>query len=293
MGRLDEKVAIVTGAGRGIGREYALALAREGARVVVNDLGGKLQGGGHDPSPADEVVREIQALGGTALANHADVADYTAAGQAVEETLDTFGRVDILITNAAIVRRGPIVECSESTWDAVMGTNLKGTFNFVHHAGRAMIKERGGSILTITSGGSFGPSPRSAPYAASKGAVLSFSLCAAAELAPFGVTVNCLSPGLTATRLGEGAVSDITKSFGITKEDFYADVGAPQRPDALAGLATFLVSKEGRGINGQIFEVAGDRILVVHPPTRGQAFERAGGWQVDDVFASFPRSFDA
>ena len=293
MGRLDERVAIVTGAGRGIGREYALTLAREGARVVVNDLGGALQGDGADPSPADSVAAEIEALGGHALADHADVADYAAAGRSVQRTLDAFGRLDILIANAAIVRRGPIIECDEATWDRVIATNLKGTYNFVHHAGRAMAERGSGRILTVTSGGSFGPSPRSAPYAASKGAVLSFSLCAAAELAPLGVTVNCLSPGLTATRLGEGAVADITKSFGITKEDFYADVGAPQPPDALAGLAAFLASDEGGCINGRIFEVAGDRIVLVNPPTRGDGFERAGGWKVDDVFADFPRSFDA
>lgn len=292
MGRLDGKVAIVTGAGRGIGREYALALAREGAKVVVNDLGGELEGGGRDASLAQGVVGEIEALGGQAIANDTDVADYAAAGRTVETALESFGALDILIANAAIVRRGPVTECPEAVWDAVIGTNLKGTYNFVHHAGKVMSERGSGSIITITSGGSFGPSPRSAPYASSKGAILSFSLCVAAELAPSGVRVNCLSPGLTATRLGEGAVADITKSFGISADDFFAEVGAPQRPDALAGLVIFLVSDEGRDINGGIFEVAGDRILVVNPPTRGQAFENAGGWTVDDVFASFPRRFD-
>ena len=292
MDRLEGKVAIVTGAGRGIGREYALALAREGARVVVNDLGADLQGAGSDASPADDVVREIEANGGEALANHADVSDFSAAGRAVAEAREAFGSVDVLIANAAISRRGPIIECSEATWDAVIDTNLKGTFNFVHHAGKLMTEQGRGSILTITSGGSFGPSPRSAPYASSKGAILSFTLCAAAELAPAGVTVNCLSPGLTATRLGAGAIADITQSFGISEAAFFADVGAPQPPSALAGLAVFLVSDEGRGINGRIFEVAGDRILLVEPPRRGRHFEQPGGFSVDDLFASFPRSFD-
>jgi len=292
MSRLRCKVAIVTGAGRGIGREYALALAREGAKVVVNDLGGELEGGGQDAALAEGVVREIEGFGGKAIANNADVADYAAAGRTVQSARDAFGSLDILIANAAIVRRGPITECSEAIWDAVLGTNLKGTYNFVHHAGKMMAEQGSGSIITITSGGSFGPSPRSAPYASSKGAILSFSLCVAAELAPSGVTVNCLSPGLTTTRLGEGAVADITKSFGISKDEFFAEVGSPQRPDALAGLAVFLVSDEGRDINGRIFEVAGDRILVVNPPTRGEIFENEGGWSTDDVFASFPRSFE-
>ena len=288
MNRLAGKVAIVTGAGRGIGREYALALAREGARVVVNDLGGALRGGGGDPVHADAVVREIEALGGEAIADYADVSDHVAAGRTVQRTAEAFGSLDILIANAAIVRRGPIVECSEETWDAVLGANLKGTFNFVHHAGRVMGEQGGGSMLTITSGGSFIASPRSAPYASSKGAILSFTLCAPAELASSGVTVNCLSPGLTATRLGDGAIADITGSLGITQEAFFAEVGAPQGADALAGLAVFLVSDAGRETTGWIFEVAGNRILRVEPPTRVECFERAGGWGVEDVFTSFP-----
>lgn len=293
MGKLDGKVAIVTGAGQGIGREYALALAREGASVVVNDLGSALEGGGANPTLADGVVREIEALGGRALASYSDVADHAAAGHTVQAGLDSFGAVDILIANAAIARRGPIVECAEETWDSVIETNLKGTYNYVHHAGRVMAEQGSGSILTITSGGSFMPSPRSAPYSASKGAILSFSLCVAAELAPFGVTLNCLSPGLTATRLGHGAVADITKSFDISEEEFFADVGAPQSPGALAPLAIFLASPEGRNITGRVFEVAGERILVVNPPTRAQSFEKLGGWTVDAVFAEFPRRFDA
>ena len=288
--RLDGRVALVTGAGQGIGRAYALTLAREGARVVVNDLpsAGDVEAG----SGAEDVVREIEAAGGKAIASHADVSDYEGAARTVQRALEAFGRLDGLIANAAIVRRGPIVECSEATWDQVIATNLKGTYNYVHHAGRVMSEQGSGSILTVTSGGSFGPSPRSTPYASSKGAILSFSLCVAAELAPAGVRVNCLSPGLTATKLGKGAVTDITKSFGISEAEFYDQVGAPQPPDALAGLATFLLSDEARDINGRIFEVAGDSIRVVHPASRGESFDRAGGWGVEDVFSSFPRRFD-
>ena len=292
MQRLEGKVALVTGAGRGIGREYALALAREGASVVVNDLGGALEGGGADQSFAAQVAAEIQAIGGRAIVSDADVGDFAASARTVEAALETFGRLDILIANAAIVRRGPIVECTEATWDAVIETNLKGTFNYVHHAARAMSSQGSGRILTITSGGSFIPSPRSAPYASSKAAILSFTLCVAAELESSGITVNSLSPGLTDTRLGEGAIADITKSSGISRDAFYAEVGAPQRPDALAPLAVFLASEEAGAISGRIFEVAGDRILLVHPPSRGRSFERPGGWSVDDVFESFPRRFD-
>jgi len=292
VGRLEGKVAIVTGAGQGIGREYALALAREGASVVVNDLGTALQGGGEDSAPADRVVAEIEALGGKAIANHSDVTDFTAAARTVQDAVDAFGSLDLVIANAAIARRGPIVDCPEEVWDAVLSTNLKGTYNYVHHAGRVMAEQGSGCILAITSGGCFIPSPRSAPYTASKAAILSFTLCVAAELEPFGVTVNALSPGLTATRLGEGAIVDITDSFGMSREAFYAEVGAPQPPDALAPLAIFLASPEGRGITGRIFEVAGDRINRVNPPSRGESLEAAGGWTLEKVFESFPRRFD-
>lgn len=292
MSRLEGEVAIVTGAGRGIGREHALALAREGVSVVVNDLGGALAGGGDDEALADRVVAEVEALGGKAIASYADVADYAATAQMLEEALAAFGRLDILIANAAIVRRGAILECSEQTWDSVIGTNLKGTYNCVHHAGRVMVEQGSGCILTVTSGGCFIPSPRSAPYASSKAAILSFTLSVAAELASAGVTVNCLSPGLTDTRLGEGAIADITKSSGISREAFYASVGTPQRPDALAPLAIFLASPEARDITGRVFEVAGDRINRVNPPIRAESFEKPGGWTLEDLIASFPRSFD-
>ena len=292
MKRLTGKVALVTGAGRGIGREYALALAREGAAVVVNDVGCALEGVGSDTQLARNVVAEIESAGGRAIASDADVSDFAAAERAVELALDTFGGLDVLIANAAIVRRGPIVDCAEATWDAVVDTNLKGTFNYVHHAARVMTERGGGRILTITSGGCFQPSPRSAPYTCTKAAILSFTLCVAEELAPAGVTVNCLSPGLTQTRLGEGAVADITRTSGLSEEAFYAQVGSPQRADTLAPLAIFLASDEAEGITGRIFEVAGDRIVLVHPPGRGRSFERAGGWSIEDVFAAFPGCFE-
>ena len=288
MSRLAEQVAIVTGAGQGIGREYALALAREGAAVVVNDLGTTLEGGGTDRGPADAVVREIEAAGGRALADHSDVTDHAAAGRAVERAIEAFGSIDIVIANAAVSRRGPIVECPEATWDAVVGTSLKGTYNYAHHAGRAMREQGHGRLITITSGGCFIPSPRSAPYSAAKAAVLSFTLCVAAELEGTGVTVNCLSPGLTDTRLGEGAIVDITATTGRSREAFYDEVGAPQSPAALAPLAVFLASKEAGSLTGRILEVAGDRIVAIHPPGRGDSWTRPGGWTTEAVFAELP-----
>lgn len=290
--RLSDKVALITGAGRGIGREYALAFAREGARVVVNDLGGSLQGEGDSGEPASDVVREIEALGGKAIASLADVTNYDQAKDTVNAAIDAFGAIDILIANAAIVRRAPIVELPEADWDAVINTTLKGTYNFVHHAAPAMVAAGRGTILTITSGGAWIPNPRSTAYATAKGGIISFTLSLAAELAQTGVTVNALSPGLTSTRLGDGAVADMQKSFGISAAELRERIGASQPASALAPLAVFLASNEARGINGRIFEVAGDCINVVNPASRGRSFVHAGGWTTDDVFASFPRNFE-
>jgi NAD(P)-dependent dehydrogenase (short-subunit alcohol dehydrogenase family) len=292
MGRLEGQVALVTGAGRGIGRAYALAFAREGARVVVNDVGTTLQGEGRDASPAEAVVKEIEALGGRALASTADVADFAAVARTVHEALDTFGEIDVLVTNAGISRRMPIVELPEEGWDAILGAHLKGTYNFVHHVAPGMIERRRGTILTVTSGAAWHPNPRSVAYSAAKGGILSFTIGLAAELADAGVTVNALSPGLTATRLGEGAITDMKKAFGISAEALAEQIGVAQPDDALCPLALFLASSEARGITGRIFEVAGDRISIVHPAGRAAAFVRPGGWSTEDVFACFPRRFD-
>jgi len=284
--RLVDKVALITGAGRGIGREYALAFAREGARVVVNDLGGSLQGEGDSPDPAQDVVREIEALGGKAIASVSDVTDYDQARNTVNAAIDAFGAIDVLIANAAIVRRAPLVELPEAGWDAVISTTLKGTYNFVHHAAPFMVEAGSGTILTITSGGAWIPNPRSVAYATAKGGIISFTMSLAAEMADTGVTVNALSPGLTDTRLGNGALDDMEKSMGISRAELQERIGATQPADALAPLAIYLASDEARGISGRIFEVAGDCINVINPASRGRTFVYSGGWSTDEIFAT-------
>ena len=291
MHRLEGQVAIVTGAGRGIGREYALGLAREGARVVVNDLGGSVEGGGQSRQPADEVVQEIEMLGGKAIASYSDVANYHDAGRTVRDAVDAFGTVDLLITNAGISRRGPLLELAEDGWDEMIGTHLKGTFNFVRHAGPIMVEKRRGTILTVTSGAALIGNLRSVAYASAKGGIIPFTLGLAAELEPFDVTVNSLSPGLTATRLADSGMTDMLQNYGLSEGELRAQWGEPQPASALAPLAVFLASDEARQITGQIFEVAGDRISRVEPARRADHFVHAGGWSVEDLWASFPREF--
>ena len=290
MQRLAGKTAIITGAGRGIGREYALALAREGANVVVNDLGGTVHGRGESKQPADEVVLELQQLGVKAMASYEDVSSFEGAARTVQAAIDAFGSIDILITNAGNERRGPLWELTEDDWHTVIGTHAQGTFNFIRNVAPVMRKQQGGSIINITSGAAWGRVPRQGIYAAAKGAIISMMLTLSVEMKPHNTNVNCLSPGLTASRIAEDYFADLKESTGATDEDLLARM-VPQPAANMAPLAVFLSSDEGRDITGKIFQVAGDQINLVAPPAIARTFVKPGGWTVDDVFESFPRDF--
>ena len=208
MPNLEGKVAIVTGAGRGIGREHALALAEAGARVVVNDLGAGLSGEGHDDTPAQQVVQEIVAKGGEAAANGENVADFAGAERLVAQAIDGFGRLDILVNNAGILRDRMIVNMTESEWDSVIAVHLKGHFAPTRHAAaywRAQAKAgeqvRGRVINTSSPSGVFGNVGQS-NYGAAKAGIAGFTLIVAQELQRYGVTVNCLAPNAR-TRMTE------------------------------------------------------------------------------------------
>src|ERR671914_3109755 len=205
---LEGKVAIVTGAGRGIGREHALALARGGARVVVNDLGGSLTGEGSDSTPAQEVVNEIVAAGGEAVASYDDVSSFQAAEQIIRRALDRYGRLDILVNNAGILRDRMLVNMTEEEWDAVIAVHLKGHFALTRHAAaywrersKAGEEVRARVINTSSPSGVFG-NVGQANYGAAKAAIAAFTIIAAQELGRYGVTVNCLAPNAR-TRMTE------------------------------------------------------------------------------------------
>src|ERR687898_147523 len=208
MPSLDGKVAIVTGAGRGIGREHALALAEAGARVVVNDLGGSLAGDGADTTPAQSVVDEIAAAGGEAVANADDVSDFDAAEHLVGQALEEYGRLDLLVNNAGILRDRMLVNMTEDEWDAVITVHLKGHFAPTRHAAaywRARSKDgeevRGRVINTSSPSGVFG-NVGQVNYGAAKAGIAAFTIIAAQELARYGVTVNAIAPGAR-TRMTE------------------------------------------------------------------------------------------
>jgi len=253
MPNLSGKVAVVTGAGRGIGREHALALARAGAKIVVNDLGASLAGEGADEGPAHEVVREIEALGGEAVANGENVADFEGAKRMLEQAVNRFGRLDILINNAGILRDRMLVNMDEHEWDAVIDVHLKGHFAPTRHAAaywrersKAGEEVRARVINTASPSGVFG-NVGQANYGAAKAGIVGFTLIAAQELARYGVTVNALAPNAR-TRMTEQAFGELPPP-----EDGF-DAADPANNSAVV---VALCADEAQEITGQVFFVYG------------------------------------
>jgi len=261
---LDGRIAIVTGAGRGIGRAHALELARQGAKVVVNDFGVSLAGESDAESPADSVVSEIQALGGEAVANGADVADFEQAAVMVQQAIDTFGGLDILVNNAGFVRDRMLVNTAEDEWDSVIRVHLKGHFAPLRHAGaywRSESKEgrqRDARVINTSSGAGLQGSIGQTTYSAAKAGIAGMTLVAAAELGRYGVTVNAIAP-VAKTRMTEGAF----------------DTSAMPEPEDNSPVVAWLASVEAADVTGRVIEIEGGQICLeqgwTHGPTRDAA----------------------
>jgi NAD(P)-dependent dehydrogenase (short-subunit alcohol dehydrogenase family) len=260
----EDRVVIVTGAGRGIGREYALMLAGHGARVVVNDLGGAADGTGASASPADEVVAEIRSQGGEAVTNSDDVSDWNAAERMVRQAIDTYGRLDVVVNNAGILRDRMLVNMTEAEWDAVIQVHLKGTFAPARHAA-AYWREQSKAgqpvdarlINTSSVSGIYG-NPGQTNYGAAKMGIAAFTIIAARELGRYGVTVNAIAPGAL-TRLTEGLSSE-----PITDAD-----RERRSPRWIAPIVTWLASRESRDVTGRVFEASGEILAVAESWHRG------------------------
>ncbi|MBK5652623.1 MAG: SDR family NAD(P)-dependent oxidoreductase [Rhizobium sp.] len=246
----------MTGAGRGLGREYALMLAEQGAKVVVNDLGSTAAGEGADISPAQEVVNEIRRAGGEAIVNGNDVSDWAAAKAMIDDAVNTFGRLDVLINNAGILRDRMMVNMSEAEWDAVIKVHLKGTFAPSHHAAqywRQQTKARGAPVSarlinTSSASGLFGNVGQS-NYGAAKAGIAAFTVISAMELRQYGITVNAIAPRAQ-TRMTEGLRERTEEE--IRRRD----------PRWVAPIAVWLASEQSAEVTGRVFE-AGDGILKV------------------------------
>jgi NAD(P)-dependent dehydrogenase (short-subunit alcohol dehydrogenase family) len=293
MGALDGKVAIVTGAGRGIGRGEALLLAGEGAKVVVNDLGGAREGEGADKTPAQEVADEIVAGGGEAVANYDDVASWDGAESLVGQAIDTFGKLDILVNNAGILRDGMSFNMSESDWDAVIRVHLKGhfapsRFAAVYWREKSKAGEPGAGriINTSSESGLFGNAGQS-NYAAAKAGIASMTIVLARELQKYGVTVNAIAPRAR-TRLTD-TVAGADQYMAPPKDGGFD----AWHPDNMAPLIGFLASDAAADVSGQVFVMWGDHVYVM----RGWSLANelaAGGkrWTVEDLIARKTELFE-
>jgi NAD(P)-dependent dehydrogenase (short-subunit alcohol dehydrogenase family) len=263
-GLCEGRVAIVTGGGRGIGREYCLMLAAEGAKVVVNDLGGDRTGTGADLTPAQEVVNEIKAAGGEAVANGADVSDWDQSKAMIDQAVSTFGKLDVLISNAGILRDRMLVNMTEAEWDAVIKVHLKGTFAPAHHAAaywRDLNKTTGepvnGRIINTSSVSGIYGNIGQTNYGAAKMGIAGFTIIASRELRRYGVTVNCIAPGAL-TRLTEDLGGPVTEERKRSGD-----------PKWVAPIAVWLASEQSSEVSGRVFEASGGVLAVAEGWHRG------------------------
>ncbi|HCT78624.1 MAG TPA: short-chain dehydrogenase [Micromonosporaceae bacterium] len=270
MGALEGRVAIITGAGRGIGREHALLFAQEGAQVVVNDF---------DPEPAQEVAKEV---GGIAIAG--DVSSFTDAAELIQGAIDHFGRLDVLVNNAGILRDRFIADMTEAEWDAVINVHLKGHFAPLHHAAKYWKAEakagnevRGSVVNTASASGTFLPNPGQANYGAAKAGIAALSLVAAQELARYGVRVNGIAP-VARTRLTEDVPLVSTLVAAPTEEGAFDTY----HPSHVSPLVAYL-STADCSITGKVFAVQGGLIQELDGWRSGTAYEHTGSWTVAEV----------
>ncbi|MGB0620815.1 MAG: SDR family oxidoreductase [Myxococcota bacterium] len=282
MGINDGRVVIVTGAGGGLGREHALAFAAEGARVVVNDLGVSNHGEGGSKGPAEAVVEEIKAMGGEAVANTDSVSDFAAGARIVEQALDSFGRLDVVVNNAGFLRDRMFVSTSEEEWDAVINVHLKGHFCISKHAcehWRAQSKageQVDARIINTSSGAGLQGSVGQGTYSAAKGGIASLTLVQAAELGRYGVTSNAIAPAAR-TRMTEAIFTDMKPP-----EDGGFD---ESHPGNVSPLVVWLGSPESREVTGRVFEVKGGMIGVSDGWRDGPTYDKGAKWAPDEIGA--------
>jgi NAD(P)-dependent dehydrogenase (short-subunit alcohol dehydrogenase family) len=278
---LKDKVAVVTGAARGIGREIALLMARSGARVVVNDYGGGADGSGRSHGPADEVVNEIKGLGGQAAANYDSVADMAGGKNIVETALDHFGQIDVVVNNAGILRDRMVFNMTEEEWDAVINTHLKGTFAVTRAAVPHMRERKWGRLINMTSTSGLVGNVGQANYAAAKLGIVGFTKVVALDMARYNVTANCISPFAWTRMIGTIPTETEAQKARVAKIQ-------KMGPEHIAPVAVFLASEAAKEITGQVLGVRGKEIMLFGHMRPTMRIHHDLGWTPERLAEMFP-----
>lgn len=287
---LEGKVAIVTGAGRGIGRGEALLLAKEGAKVVVNDIGGGFDGKGGHHGPADDIIKEIKEFGGEAAPNYDSVVDFQAAKRIIDTAISNFGKLDILVNNAGILRDRMVFNMTEEEWDDVLGVHLKGTFNCTRHAcayWRTQHKSGepvAGRIINTVSDAGLVYNPGQSNYGAAKAGIAAFTLIAAKEMTKYGVTSNVVTP-FARTRLTTDATPSLAPLMNMfTPEEMEKKFGFDiLDPENVAPLVVYLASDDAKDITGQVFRVVGGNVWLLKSWRSFDKITKPGRWTPEEL----------
>lgn len=292
--RLKDRVAIVTGAGRGIGRGISILMAEEGAKVVVNDLGGAADGTGAEKKVADEVVAEIKAAGGEAVANYDSVTTVEGGESIIRTAVDSFGKLDILVNNAGILRDRMIFNMAPEEWDAVMKVHLYGVFNCTKPACVLFRQQRSGRVISMSSTSGLIGNSGQANYGAAKAGIAGFTRVIARDMGRYGVTCNAIAPGAS-TRMTMSeevlAARQIRASKGVTGGGgAQSPVGAAalRDPDDIAPIVVFLATDAAANINGQTFGSSGGTISLYHNPEPMKSIHKDGRWTLDELDSIMP-----
>lgn len=287
-GHLEGKVAVVTGAGRGIGRCVAELLAQQGAAVVVNDLGCEVDGSGAGSRAADEVVAAIRESGGRAVASYDSVADFAAAERIIQTAVQAFGRLDVLVNVAGILRDRMIFNMTEAEWDAVLAVHLKGTWSCTRHASRVMREQKSGRIISFSSTSGLYGNLGQSNYGAAKDAIAGLTRVVARELGKYGITANTVAP-VAHTRMTDTVSADARKRRAAR------GIAVPSRalfgePADVAPLVAFLATDAARDVNGQTFLVNGGMIARLSDPTPVRTIQKRERWTPQEIALLFPRT---
>ena len=290
--RLKDKVAIITGSGGGIGRGIALLMAEEGAKVVVNDLGGAVDGTGSSTSAADKVVQEIKDAGGTAVSNYDSVATMQGGENVVKTALDNFGKLDVIVTPAGILRDRMIFNMTEEEWDAVIAVHLKGHFSVIKPASILFRQQRGGRIITFSSSSGLTGASGQSNYGAAKDGIAGLTRVVARDMGRYGVTVNCISPGAQ-TRMSAtvpDSAREIRAQRGMERVRTLSPVKLRGEPEDVAPMVVWLASDKAANVNGHVFQVSGGTISLLNHPEPIKEMVKQGRWTVEEIAAIFPSS---